>query len=169
MDKETNKDIWQVLGYAFLIILLAVLGNLFVGCSPRVVPPSGVRDSVRVEIRERLIHDSVYFEVPVIKEKNVTADTSSHLENQFASSDAVVENGLLHHSLETRPQKIYVPYEVPVHDTTYVEKKAETIVKEVPAQFSKWQAFLLVVGNVFVWLILGWMVFTAYKVIVKYK
>lgn len=121
-----------------LSILLAVC---LAGCSPRVVPPVVIRDSVRVEIRERLVHDTVAVEVPKVVEKIVTRDTASHLENEWAMSDAVLKDGFLEHSLETKGRTIYIPVEVPVHDTTYIEKGAvETIIeKEVEKPLTWWQ------------------------------
>lgn len=169
MDKKDKKETIKANAVLFAFVLLAILGQLFVNCSPRILPPAEVKDSVRVEIRERIVHDTAYVEIPVIKEVNMTRDSSSHLENPYATSDAVVENGLLRHTLETRPQKIFVPVEVPVHDTTYVHDKAETIVKEVPAQFTKWQAFQIILGRILGLVLLLWMVLTAYKVIVKYR
>lgn len=169
MDKKDKKEIIKANAVLLAFVLLAILGQLFVSCSPRILPPAEVKDSVRVEIRERMVHDTAYVEIPVIKEVNMTRDSSSHLENPYATSDAVVENGLLRHTLETRPQKIFVPVEVPVHDTTYVHDKAETIIKEVPAQFTKWQAFQIILGRILGFVLLLWMVLTAYKVIVKYR
>lgn len=154
MDKKDKKETIKANAVLFAFVLLAILGQLFVNCSPRILPPAEVKDSVRVEIRERIVHDTAYVEIPVIKEVNMTRDSSSHLENPYATSDAIVENGLLTHTLETRPQKIFVPVEVPVHDTTYVHDKAETIVKEVPAQLTKWQAFQIVLGRILGYLVL---------------
>ena len=109
------------------VLLLMLLAS----CSPKVYPPTSVTDSVRVEIREHIVHDSVFVEIPKIKEVNVTRDSSSHLENDYASSDASIVDGLLHHSLESRPQRIYVPYTVEVHDTTIVREHGEVVIKEV--------------------------------------
>ena len=168
MDKKDKKEIVKANAILLAFVLLAILGQFFVSCSPRILPPAEVKDSVRVEIRERTVHDTAYVEIPVIKEVNMTRDSSSHLENPYATSDAVVENGLLRHTLETRPQKIFVPVEVPVHDTTYVHDKSETIIKEVPAQFSKWQSFQIIFGRILGLVLLMWMALTAYKVIIKY-
>ena len=95
-------------------------------CSPKVLPPVvQIRDSVRVEIRARIVHDTVSFEVPVIIERNMTRDTSSHLENDWAKSDASLVDGFLEHTLETKGQTVYIPVQVTVHDTVTVEKQAE--------------------------------------------
>lgn len=133
---------------------LTVLTLFICACSPKVLPPVNHTDSVRVEIRERLVHDTVRFEVPIIKEKNVTRDTTSHLENDWAQSDAEVKDGFLWHSLETKPHTVDVPYEVPVHDTTYIEKEAQTITvtKEVEKPLTWWQKTRL---GAFWWLLVG--------------
>ena len=147
MDKNDKKEIVKANATLLAFVLLAILGQLFVGCSPRITPPAEIRDSVRVEIRERPVHDTAYVDVPLIKEVNVTRDTSSHLENEYAMSDASISNGTLRHSLETRPHKIAAPVTITVHDTLTVEKKAETIIKEVNT-LTKWQGFQIILGRV---------------------
>lgn len=114
-------------------------------CSPRIVEKLVVRDSVVTEVHERIVRDTVPFEVPVEVEKNITRDTVSHLSNSFAESDAVVSDGFLTHTLKTRPQTIYVPVEVPVADTTTTQSHIEYITetKEVPAELTWWQKFRL--------------------------
>ena len=147
MDKKDKKEIVKANATLLAFVLLAILGQLFVGCSPRITPPAEIRDSVRVEIRERTVHDTAYVDVPLIKEVNVTRDTSSHLENEYAMSDASISNGTLRHSLETRPHKIAAPVTITVHDTLTVEKKAETIIKEVNT-LTKWQGFQIILGRI---------------------
>ena len=147
MDKKDKKEIIKANATLLAFVLLAILGQLFVGCSPRITPPAEIRDSVRVEIRERPVHDTAYVDVPLIKEVNVTRDTSSHLENEYAMSDASISNGTLRHSLETRPHKIAAPVTITVHDTLTVEKKAETIIKEVNV-LTKWQGFQIILGRI---------------------
>ena len=147
MDKKDKKEIVKANATLLAFVLLAILGQLFVGCSPRITPPAEIRDSVRVEIRERVVHDTAYVDVPLIKEVNVTRDTSSHLENEYAMSDASISNGTLRHSLETRPHKIAAPVTITVHDTLTVEKKAETIIKEVNT-LTKWQGFQIILGRI---------------------
>lgn len=136
-------------------IAIAVIAALALSaCCPKHYQPQVVyRDSVRVEIRERLVYDTVKVEVPKVVERIVTRDTSSHLENDWAMSDASVSDGFLSHSLETKPHTVYVPVAVPVHDTTYIEKEAqETVIeKEVEKPLSRWKSFKLAA---FWWLIL---------------
>lgn len=148
------------------ILAIAILIS---GCSPRMVPPATLDHSTDTVIRERVIHDSVVFYLPQEVEKIVTRDTLSHLENTYAESDAVVCGGLLHHTLASKPQKIYVPYTVVEHDTTIVTKDAETIIKEVPAQLSNWQSFCLVLGKIALGLVVILSLCAVAYVIVKFK
>lgn len=123
---------------------IAVLAALILaGCSPRIVEKVTVRDSVITEVHERIVRDTVPFEIPVEVEKNVTKDTASHLSNSFAESDAVVSNGVLTHTLKTRPQTLSVPVEVPVADTIYTESHTEYIEVPVEKELSRWQQFRL--------------------------
>ena len=125
-----------------------VAGVFLFSCSaPKVIYKTNTeyRDSVRVEVHERLVHDTVSVEIPKEVEKIVTRDTVSRLENTYAKSEAIVSGGFLHHSLESKPQIVYVPVEVPVADTTTthvssaVEVSEETKVVEVEKKLSWFQ------------------------------
>lgn len=123
-----------------------MVGLLIAACSPKIV----YKTETVIEYRDRVIHDTTTFEIPVEVEKIVTKDTISHLENQFAKSDAKVSDGLLCHSLESIPQVIKVPYEVHVTDTLY--KESQVIEKEVDVEkpLSWWQKFRM---TAFWWLL----------------
>lgn len=124
-----------------------VAGVFLFSCgTPKVIYKTNTeyRDSVRVEIRERLVHDTVSVEIPVEVEKVVIPDTdTSRLENTFAKSEAFVDsNGFLHHSLESKHQTIDVPVDIPVADTTTthtssaLEQKEETKVEYVEKELT---------------------------------
>lgn len=119
---------------------------LIVGCSPRIVEKTVTE--TKVEYRDRVVHDTTTFTVEKEVEKIVTRDTSSHLENRWAKSDASVSDGLLTHSLESKPQVVEVPYEVTVTDTLYITKESQTITKEVPRKLNRWQRFSMAVGRI---------------------
>lgn len=130
-----------------LEVFIVVVAFLW-GCgTPKVIYKDRVeyRDSIVVEVHERLVRDTVSVEIPVEVEKIVTRDTVSHLENTYAESDAVVSGGFLHHSLASKPQVIYVPVEVPVtdttttHNTSAVSEKEETKIEYVEKKLSWWQ------------------------------
>lgn len=135
-----NKEIAKALTAFFSIIAAVVLMNIFASCSPRIYPPSKIEHVVDTVIRERLVHDTATFVIEKEVERIVTRDTMSHLENDYAKSDAMVEGGFLHHSLETKPHTVYIPVEVPVHDTTVVETQAETIIQK-ENYITPWQNF----------------------------
>jgi hypothetical protein len=99
-------------------------------------------------------------------EKIITKDTLSHLENRWAVSDASVSEGLLSHSLESIPQIVKVPYEVEIHDTTYIEKAQEIVYVEKPVEkpLTWWQGLRL---DAFWWLVLA-LVLTNIKTILKW-
>ena len=138
-----------------LSTLALAIAVILPSCSPRVI------ETVRTEIeyRDREVHDTVAVEIPVEVEKIVTRDTSSHLENTYARSDASVKDGFLSHSLESKPQIIKVPVTVHVTDTVY--REAQIVEKEVKvekpltwAQKSKIEAFWWLLGAVLI--LLAW-------------
>lgn len=139
--------------------LLALYVIILASCAIQRPPVIQYRDSVRVEVRDHLIHDTVAVPVPVEAEKVVTRDTSSHLENSLASSDAVVSGGLLHHSLQTKPQTLHVPVAVPARDSIIYRDRE--VVKEVPVEVERqltfWQRFRI---GAFYWILafalVGW-------------
>lgn len=116
-------------------------------CSPKVLPPAAVSDSVRVVYRDRIVYDTAYIEIPLIKETVTTEDTLSLLDNGYAKSSASIENGRLHHSLETIPQKISMPVSVVVHDTAVLATSVRTIEKEIEKPLSLWQQSMIWLGR----------------------
>ena len=111
---------------------------LFSCAAPRVIEQTQ-RDSLYVEYRERIVHDTVMYEPPHESAYIQTKDTTSHLETSLAESDASIVDGVLYHSLRNKPQKIPVPVVVTVHDTTVVQGSVRTEVVEVPAKLTKAQ------------------------------
>jgi hypothetical protein len=92
-----------------------------------VAPSTTSSDStvVRVEHRVEHITDTVYIEIPKIVEK-VKRDTMSHLENEYAYSDAIVKGDNLYHTLATKPQKKAVAVEAKIeYRDSIVEKIVE--------------------------------------------
>ncbi|MBQ7517614.1 MAG: hypothetical protein IJU13_04215 [Bacteroidales bacterium] len=132
-----------ILALAFLIAYAAACG----AARPAVT----LRDSVRVEIRERVVRDTAVVTLPPVVIEKVVADTVSHIESAYASSEAAIRGGCLHHSLTSSGKTVRVPVTVTVHDTLIVERNAETIYVDVPRQPTKWESFLEVCG----WMLLG--------------
>ena len=152
-------DIFVDIFIGVLIAALILIMCLSCGTTKPVPSPTiEYRDTVIY--RDRVIHDTTTFEVPVEVEKIVTRDTASHLENSWAKSDAMVSEGFLHHSLESIPQVIKVPYTVEVKDTVIIHEESTQEppqIVEVEKELSWWQRFEI---GAFWWLVvialIGW-------------
>lgn len=116
--------------YIIMCLLFVVFMCWVTSCSPRIVE----KVVTEIEYRDRVVHDTATVEITKEVEKIVTKDTVSHLENKYAKSDAMVSKGLLHHSLESRPQIIKVPVEVHVTDTIWKQTEAKETIKEVKVE-----------------------------------
>ena len=102
------------------------------------------RDSVRTVVREvtKYIRDTVILAVPAQTAENTTCDTSSHLETDFAESDARIDpNGTLHHTLKNKPQGKPVPVDVPVTQKDSIVYRDRLIKEtvEVERELTGWQ------------------------------
>lgn len=116
--------------------------------SARQVTPS---ENTRVEMRTETVFqkDTVYLELPILVEKVQTLDTMSVLENRYAKSEAIVADGVLVHSLATKPVKepIEVETKVVYRDSlVYVDKIVKETV-EVAKPLSGPNRFFLAFGK----------------------
>ena len=122
---------------------------LSVACSvTRQVTP---REQTTVEVRTNTVYvpDTVYIELPRIVEKVQTLDTVSVLENKYAKSEALVENGTLNHSLELKPVKepAIVQKQIVYKDSVIVKEIDVDHYIEVPAELTPWQSFKIRLGS----------------------
>ena len=153
-SREPREPRWRTaLDIAGAVLLLVLAFLLVTSCGASKPVPATIRDSVRVEIRERIVHDTAYFAISGDFQSQTIKDTASHLQSDYAASDASIEGGLLHHSLRTFPKTVRVPVTVTVHDTLIVERQAETIVQEVPRQPTRWENFVEVCGCILLGLV----------------
>ena len=130
---------------------LILLSAVCVACATsRQAAPS---EKILVETRIETVYktDTVYLEVPKIVEKIITADTVSVLENEYAKSEASVSEGLLAHSLETKPvkQPVEVQTQVVYRDSLIVKDNVIVQTVEVEKPLTGWQSFKMAMG--------GWM------------
>lgn len=154
------QDKYQRAALVGIIVLALYYLLTAVGCVAP-LPVIQYRDSVRVEVRERVVRDTAYFTI-VGDHKAVIADTCSHLENTYAESEAAIRGGMLHHSLTTKPQEVLIPFWSEVRDTFVLRERAEVQRVEVERQPTKWESFcevcgyilLALVALVIVWLVL---------------
>ena len=99
------------------LLYILFIAALLTGCgTTNVATSSDIReeknDSVRIEYRERtiLVPDTVIVEIPAQTSERTTLDSVSHLENEYAESDAQInQDGSLFHDLKTKPQAKPVP------------------------------------------------------------
>lgn len=125
-------------------MLAAVL--LIGGCSPgkHLAKTQQQQDSTRVEVRKEIVYvpDTVYLEIPSQTAERTTRDSTSHLENDFAESDARINSdGTLYHDLRTKPQEKEIPVEVPKERKDSIIYRNIEVEKIVPVEreLTEWQ------------------------------
>ena len=108
-------------------------------------------DNTKVEVKTvvNTVTDTAYIELPVIVEKVATLDTASVLENKYAKSEASVSDGVLHHSLQTKPVREPVKVEKVevVRDFLVYRDRVQTVTVEVEKELTWWQDLKLKVGG----------------------
>lgn len=124
-------------------IVVCMLWLLTACCQPKLLGDYK-QDSVRVEVVENIVYvrDTLYHEVPLLKEVETVRDTTSYLSNQYAESWASVRSdGTLSHSLSTRPQQIPIPYKKSEkHRDSIVYRTVEKqVLVEVERNLTWWQ------------------------------
>lgn len=133
-------------------VLFCAAAFLAVSCgAQRKAIDTETRDSTRVVVRTERIEsiDTVYVELPRQSETVAVKDSSSHLENDVAASDASVDaHGFLHHSLRTKPRG-----RLPVPSKSTKERRDSIVYRDkyvyiekpvyVKAELNAWQKFRL--------------------------
>lgn len=128
------------------ISLLLLIALLLTACGTPKKLTTTQQDSTRIEIRETVIYvpDTVFVEIPSQTAERTTQDSTSHLENDYALSDARINpDGSLYHDLKTKPQEKPVPIEKPVerkdsiiYRTQYIDRE---VTVEVERELSWWE------------------------------
>ena len=136
----------------FILVLFSFVA---VACSSlrQVTPTEKIVTETKIETLYET--DTVYLEVPKIVEKVVTKDTVSVLENEFAKSAASVSDGLLAHSLETKPlqKPVEVQSKIVYRDSVIVQDRVVTEILEVEKELTGWQSFKMKMGGWFLGII----------------
>ena len=132
----------------FILVLFSLL-CVACGSVKQVAPTERVVTETRIETVYQT--DTVLLEIPKIVEKVVTKDTVSVLENDYAKSEASVSDGLLAHSLETKPikQPVEVQTKIVYRDSVIVKDNVIVQTVEVEKPLTGWQSFKMTMG--------GWM------------
>lgn len=139
------------------LIAILVMLTAFACCPCRHLA-TGTTDSVRIEVRERIVkvRDTVQVRLPDERVDNITSDTTSRIETSAAVSTATVCDGKLHHALWNKQQPLGVAVDMSFKVEDITKERITTIreVVEVPRNLTWWQqtqmrgfwALLLVVG-----------------------
>ena len=156
---------------SLITFTLALL--LFSSCRPgQQLVVVEARDSVRVEerVREVKVTDTLFIEVPRQAADRTTADSSSHLENDYALSDArILADGSLFHTLETKPRTDTLTREVGVQVRDSIVYREKVVPQPVPSEkpigwFTQLRLWL---GNVMLVLIAGAVAWAAARLVLK--
>jgi hypothetical protein len=132
----------------------AIFFALFViSCSPKVLPPATeiVHDTTYIVRSETLYDTTIVYLPPVEQESNTTRDSLSRLETTLAISLAqVTSDGKLYHTLSNKAEPIRITIQVPATTvtTSYLSTSFERVPVEVPAEWSKWESFVQIVGYI---------------------
>lgn len=127
---------------SIILVLLVFVSS----CNNKVLPPSiiNTNDSVRTIIKYRIIKekDTVFFEVPPQSTERTTQDSTSHLETDYATSDArIMPDGSLHHNLKNKPQKkpVETEKEIIYNDTTIYKERNTEVPVPVERELTWWE------------------------------
>ena len=144
----------------FLTILCAV-ALLLPGCKATQGVVIETHEKVKVITHTELVPVVATFKVPEMVIEKTVKDSSSHLETDFAESDARVNSdGTLFHSLKNKKQTLQKEIEVKVEyqdSIVYTEKEVPVYVEK---ELTKWQKARL---DGFWWLLAVVLIAVAYK------
>lgn len=151
----------------FIPLLLSAVSLLW-GCCPcrHLTTETTRQDSTRVEFRTEtiLVPDTVFVEIPAQTAERTTRDSVSHLENDYAVSDARINpDGSLFHDLRTKAQKkaVAIDKKIEKRDSVVYKDRYLTVKEQVsvPRSLTTFQKceifgfwFLLAVLCLFVYL-----------------
>lgn len=127
--------------YVKIIIIAAIIAVLASAC--RTTHPTPIpeivtiheRDTVTIEtlIEKTLTPNTVFIEIPAQTAERTTPDSTSHLENEFAISDAGINpDGTLFHDLKTKPGKKPIEVMTPTTNKTTNAERIREIEKPIP-------------------------------------
>ena len=155
-----------------IFVFIAIVLLLFSSCRTGKVVVVEAKDSVRVEerIREIKVTDTLFVEVPMQKESTTVRDSISHLENDYAISDARKNpDGSLYHSLETKPRTDTLTQELSVQakDSIIYREKVIPKIYPVEKELNRFTQMRIWLGNIMLVLISGAVIWLAARLFLK--
>lgn len=132
--------------FLFGVLLCALLGSC--KSQKNIIHEKEQKDNMMVDVRYQtiIVPDTVFVDIPPQIAERTTYDSTSHLENDYATSDARINpDGTLFHQLSTKPQKkpIEVDKKIEQRDSIVYMKKSNTEtghqIVEVERQLSWWE------------------------------
>ena len=141
-------------------LVLSLLSCVACGTLKQVTPTESVRTDVRIETV--IQKDTVYLEIPVIEKVVETLDTASIIENKYAKSAASVRNGVLVHSLATKPvnEPVIVDKQIVYRDSLVFVDRVNEVKVEVEKPLTGWQQLKLALGGIALVALFAWIVYT---------
>ena len=151
--------------------LLFIFSALCVACSVARQAAPSEKLSTRVEVVTVFEKDTVLVEIPQIVEKVQTMDTVSFLENEFAKSSAEVSDGILSHSLETKPvqKPVEIQKEIVYRDSIVFRDRTIVETVEVEKPLTGWQQFKIKTGGYAIGMIIGMIVYSVLYIVKPLK
>lgn len=128
--------------YLFLIMAVLLFCSFFCSCSSQKNMIAETKDSIVVHTKTEIVYvpDTTYITIPAQTSEVVVKDSVSHLENEYATSDARINaDGTLYHFLATKPQEKPVEFQKPIvtRDSIRTEVKWRTNTKVVEVERKK--------------------------------
>ena len=155
-----------------IFVFIAIVLLLFSSCrTGKIVVVEG-KDSIRIEerVREIKVTDTLFVAVPMQKESTTVRDSMSHLENDYAVSDArIMIDGSLYHSLETKPRTDTLTQELSVQAKDSIIYREKVVPKIYPVEKAlNWFVRMRIwLGNIMLVLISGAVIWLAARLFLK--
>lgn len=155
-----------------IFVFIAIVMLLFSSCRTGKVVVVEAKDSIRIEERLRYVPvvDTFFMEVPAQSAERTTADSMSHLENDYAVSDARINpDGSLYHSLETKPRTDTLTQELSVQakDSIIYREKVVPKIYPVEKELNWFVRMRIWLGNIMLVLISGVVIWLAAQLFLK--
>lgn len=128
------------------ISLIFAVSLLLTACGTqrKVIEQQSQETRVETKYERIFVHDTTFIEIPLQTAEKTVRDSASHLENDYAVSDArITPDGSLFHSLQTKAQKKAVPIEREVERKDSIVYVDNEVIVPVPVEkeLTGWQSF----------------------------